>query len=491
MLFNSWQFALFLPVVVLVHFLLPHRIRWAWLLAASYLFYMSAVPEYGLLLLFSTVVDYWLGLAIHAAPAGERRRWWLLLSSLLTNLGMLGLFKYFNFFASSLAHLSGWLGRPLTPWESQLLLPVGISFYTFQTLSYSIDIYRGTLQPERHFGRYALYVAFFPQLVAGPIERASRLLPQLRQPVHFSEARAASGLKLMAWGFFMKLCIADHLAVFVNSVYSQPVSLSGPHYALATAFFAFQIYCDFAGYSLIAIGASRVLGYELMTNFDRPYSARSLGEFWNRWHISLSTWFRDYLYIPLGGSRNGVAQWYRNLAIVFLVSGLWHGARWTFVIWGALHATYLIVEIATRDRRAAWCEAIGLSRWPRLHRTLQQLTVFVLVCVAWVFFRADSLEDAWRIVSQLPTGWSHLWEPGWLKQSRLALGLSKSYFTNALLLIAVMELVQLWPQRVRDGWPQMFWLPVAPLRWVGYVALMLVILNLGAPKGAPFIYFQF
>jgi alginate O-acetyltransferase complex protein AlgI len=490
MLFNSWQFALFFPVVATIHFLMPQAWRWAWLLATSYYFYMAAVPEYGVLLLGSTVLDYALGLAIDAARVPARRRV-LLGLSIVANLALLAVFKYFNFFAASAQSLSEWFGRPLTFPESQLLLPVGISFYTFQSLSYTVDVYRGTLPVERHFGRYALYVAYFPQLVAGPIERASRLLPQLRKPVAFSEPRIASGLKLMAWGFFLKLCVADQLAGVANAVYSRPGELPGPAVVLGTIAFAFQIYGDFAGYSLIAIGSSRVLGYELMSNFNRPYAARTLAEFWSRWHMSLSTWFRDYLYIPLGGNRVGIARWYVNLAIVFLISGLWHGANWTFVVWGAVHAALMIAESASRTSRARIVEAAGLSRLPRLHRTLQQLLVFGGVSFAWMFFRADAISDAWAMVGRLPSGWSEVLTSGGIKALTESLGIARSDILLAAVLVAVMELVQLWPEREREGWPQFLWSRFTSVRWVGYVALVLTILNLGAPQGEPFIYFQF
>ena len=302
MLFNSLQFLAFFPVVVAVYFAMPKRLRWAFLLAASYYFYMCWKPEYVLLIWASTAVDYIAGLQMSKAINKSSRRAWLALS-LSTNLGILFSFKYWNFFSENVRDLLGRMDVTAGIPEFDLLLPVGISFYTFQTLSYSVDVYRGRLEPERHLGRFALYVAFFPQLVAGPIERASRLLPQFWQDIDFDYDRMGSGLRQMTWGMFKKVVVADRLAIYVDSVYSDPSAHQGLPVVAATYFFAFQIYCDFSGYSDIAIGAARVLGFDLMENFKRPYFARSVSDFWRRWHISLSTWFRDYVYIPLGGSR--------------------------------------------------------------------------------------------------------------------------------------------------------------------------------------------
>jgi D-alanyl-lipoteichoic acid acyltransferase DltB (MBOAT superfamily) len=490
MLFNSWQFALFFPTVAVLYFLAPYHWRWVLLLVASYFFYMCSVPAYGLLLLASTVIDYGLSLAI-ARTTSRRARIMYLLTSIVANLGMLFVFKYFNFFAGSFEVLGKWFGLSLEVPYSNLVLPIGISFYTFQTLSYTIDIFQGKEPPERHFGRYALYVAFFPQLVAGPIERSSNLLPQFQQNLDFDYERVTSGLKLMAWGLFKKMVIADHLAVLVNSVFNAPEGLSGVHFTVATIFFAFQIYCDFSGYSDIAVGAARVLGYRLMINFDRPYLARSIADFWSRWHISLSTWFRDYLYIPLGGNRVAWPRWYLNLLIVFLVSGLWHGAQWTFVMWGALHGFYLVFGLATRSVRQQVARAVRLDRMPALHVCLQSVAVFLLVCFAWIFFRANSVSDAFYIVSQLPVGWEHVGNMSWLREARSQIGISEKYLAGSLALILLLHIVEALPPWRVGPWPQMFASRFWIVRWALYAAVVLGLINLGAPEVEPFIYFQF
>jgi alginate O-acetyltransferase complex protein AlgI len=363
-LFNSIEFLLFFPVVVAIYFATPQRYRWALLLAASYYFYASWKPEYLLLIIASTLVDYGCGLRMGSIAGKARRKKWLLVS-LTSNLGLLFAFKYFNFFNESARAVFDRFNIFYDVPAFDLLLPVGISFYTFQTLSYSIDVYRGRQRPERHLGIFALYVSFFPQLVAGPIERSTHLLPQFFQPHRFEYDRVTSGLRLVLWGFFKKVVVADRLALYVNAVYNDPSAHTGPTILLATYFFAFQIYCDFSGYSDIAIGTARVMGYDLMQNFRRPYFARSISEFWSRWHISLSTWFRDYLYIPLGGNRVPRWRWYVNLFAVFLISGLWHGANWTFVVWGALHGTYLIVGLVTSDARERF--------WQRLEELAARL----------------------------------------------------------------------------------------------------------------------
>jgi D-alanyl-lipoteichoic acid acyltransferase DltB (MBOAT superfamily) len=341
MLFNSIQFLIFFPVIATIYFLLPHRYRWLLLLVGSYYFYMSWKPEYIILILASTLIDYSVGLKLGSESRPAIRRRWLLLS-LVTNLGLLFSFKYFNFFNDSFRQLFQMANLSYPVPALNVLLPVGISFYTFQTLSYTIDVYRGKIQPERHLGVFALFVSFFPQLVAGPIERSGNLLPQFYQKTAVDYERIISGLQRMTWGFFKKVVIADRLALLVNTVYNHPTEFSGMPLIIATYAFGFQIYCDFSAYSDIAIGAARVMGFDLMENFRQPYYARSIPEFWRRWHISLSTWFRDYVYLPLGGNRVKLPHWVFNILVVFVVSGLWHGANWTFVIWGALHGIFMV-----------------------------------------------------------------------------------------------------------------------------------------------------
>ncbi|NJN99133.1 MAG: MBOAT family protein, partial [Anaerolineales bacterium] len=340
MLFNSFEFGIFFIIVTLAYFALPHRQRWFFLLASSCYFYMVFVPVYILILFFTIIVDYWAGIYIEEA-AGRKRRAYLLLS-IFANLSVLALFKYFNFFNSNLAALTTMLGVNYPIENLSILLPIGLSFHTFQSLSYTIEVYRGHQRAERHLGIFALYVMFYPQLVAGPIERPQNMLPQFHTRHSFNYSEFVSGLRMIAWGLLKKMVVADRLAIFVNSIYGNPGQYTGFPLILATYFFAFQIYYDFSGYSDIALGCARVMGFKLMGNFRQPYLATSISDFWQRWHISLSTWFRDYLYIPLGGNRVSRWHWVTNTLIVFMVSGLWHGANWTFVIWGALHGLYTI-----------------------------------------------------------------------------------------------------------------------------------------------------
>ncbi len=342
MLFNSLHFILFFAVVVTIYFAIPRHTRLMFLLGASYYFYMCWNPKYLILIVISTLVNYCAAIGM-ANTHSVRLRKSYLISSIALNLGMLLLFKYYNFFIDSFEKVANELSIGVDLPYLHVLLPVGISFYTFQAMGYTIDVYNGNQKPESHVGRFALYVSFFPQLVAGPIERSGRLLPQFYQNHPFRYDQVKTGLKRMAWGFFKKMVIADRLAIYVDQVYNHPAEFYGFPVILATIFFAFQIYCDFSGYSDIAIGAAKVLGYDLMENFNAPYWANSIGDFWKRWHISLSTWFRDYLYIPLGGNRFGITRMYENLFLTFMVSGLWHGANWTFVLWGALHGFYVIV----------------------------------------------------------------------------------------------------------------------------------------------------
>jgi alginate O-acetyltransferase complex protein AlgI len=532
MLFNSLQFVFFFPIVVAVYFATPQRFRWLFLLAASYYFYAAWKPEYLVLIFASTLVDYLCGLGMGRWSV-QRVRKALLGLSIATNIGILFAFKYLSFFNESvraaLNSVNVFYGAPAL----DILLPVGISFYTFQSLSYSIDVYRGVTPPQRHFGIFALYVSFFPQLVAGPIERSYRLLPQFFEHRGFDAARAASGLRLMLWGFFLKVVIADRLAVYVDAVYTEPSAYAASALLLATYFFAFQIFCDFAGYSSIAIGAAAVLGYDLMQNFRRPYFATSIREFWGRWHISLSTWFRDYVYIPLGGSRTTRLRWYGNLFAVFAISGLWHGAAWTFVIWGALHGGYLVASLLTaelRDRAwrgvataallpgrllrrfagavpasaagqgrylqsfpgiaAAWQayrareaeprQAGELPGWIRMVRGAVAVAVtFHLVLVAWVFFRAQAIGDAMGIFSAVGRWRAEglPWHaPIELWQLRLAV------LFIALLLVAqfVRERVGTEERRV-PAWA----------RWCADYAMVFGILMFGEFGAQEFIYFQF
>jgi alginate O-acetyltransferase complex protein AlgI len=401
-LFNSLSFIIFFPTVTLLYFLLPHKLRWAHLLAASCVFYMVFKPIYILILLFTILIDYFAGILI-AKETGLRRKQYLVLS-LIANIGVLAIFKYYNFLNLSIQDAFNMAGVAVTmPPLLKILLPVGLSFHTFQSLSYTIEVYRGHQEPERNLGIFALYVMFYPQLVAGPIERPQNLLWQFRERHYFESKRVFSGLQLMLWGLFKKVVIADRLAPIVNAVYNDPHQYTGVPLIVATVFFAFQIYCDFSGYSDVAIGSSEVMGFTLMRNFERPYFSKSIAEFWKRWHISLSTWFRDYVYIQLGGNRVSKLKWYRNLFLTFTLSGLWHGANWTYVIWGALNGFYLIAEIVLGGLLP---KSDGPASFlPKLLRTLR---TFALTCLAWIFFRANSLGDAIYIISHLVPDFTNL-----------------------------------------------------------------------------------
>lgn len=490
-LFNSWQFFLFLLIVALLYFIFPYRHRWIVLLLASYYFYICWKPEYGILLIISTCIDYFSGIMMGREELKEKRKKYLIIS-IISNLGLLFTFKYYNFFnlsiTSFLTNFNIFYNLPY----SQLLLPVGISFYTFQTLSYSIDVYHGKINPEKRFGIFALYVVFFPQLVAGPIERASRLLPQFYNKYDFDYKRVTDGLKLIVWGLFKKVVIADRLSVFVEQVYGTPYEYQGISLIIATVFFAFQIYCDFSGYSDIAIGSAQILGFKLMDNFRRPYFSKSIPEFWQRWHISLSTWFRDYLYIPLGGNRVGKWRWYFNLFITFLISGLWHGANWTFVIWGALNGTYILLTIWSQDIRNIYVNKLKLNRFPYLYKILQVATTFSLTCFAWVFFRAKNLSEALYISKNLFAGIKDIdiiLTSKELIKSNILLGQPKEEFIIAILAICFMETVHM-IQRHESIRHMLSEKPVY-VRWAIYYILIFSILFFGVFNSTQFIYFQF
>ncbi|MEM7040393.1 MAG: MBOAT family O-acyltransferase, partial [Bacteroidota bacterium] len=356
--------------------------------------------EYIVLIIGSTITDYYVAQEIHRSDE-KRRRKMLLFLSIGVNLGLLFAFKYFNFFADSVGWLMHQANMDYMIPTLDVVLPVGISFYTFQTLSYTIDVYYGRTKPETHFGIFALFVSFWPQLVAGPIERSNRLLPQFRMHFDFDYARTIWGLNRMAYGFFKKVVVADRLSIYVNEVFGNIDEFTTIPILIASVFFAFQIYCDFSGYTDIAIGCAAIMGFTLMENFDRPYLSRSIGEFWKRWHISLSSWFRDYVYIPLGGNRTVKWRWYYNLFITFLVSGLWHGANWTYVVWGALHGFYLVSSRMSVGVRKKIADTLRLDRFPRMVALHEVLLTFVLVVIGWIFFRAENMADASLIFQKI------------------------------------------------------------------------------------------
>ncbi|CAN5914247.1 MBOAT family protein [soil metagenome] len=396
MLFNSLQFLLFFIAVTSLYFALPHKKRWLLLLLASCWFYIAFIPVYIFILLFTIAIDYIAGIAIEK-NSGRKRKMFLI-ASIVANIGVLVFFKYFNFFSLNAGVLLSQFGLNSDMPVLKIILPIGLSFHTFQALSYTIEVYRGNQKAEKHVGIFALYVLFYPQLVAGPIERPQNMLHQFREVHDFDRQRFRNGILMMSWGILKKVVIADHLALFVDPVYLHPALYSSSEIILATFFFAFQIYFDFSAYSEIAFGAAYLMGFNLMENFRTPYFSKSVSEFWKRWHISLSTWFRDYLYFPLGGNRVSRMRVYVNLMIVFLVSGLWHGAQWGFVIWGGLHGAYLVFA-QLRDRL--------FPKAPSLPVVLQVIIVFLLSWFAWIFFRAGSLSATKSIFKGIMQGsWS-------------------------------------------------------------------------------------
>lgn len=405
MLFNSYGFLVFFPIVVVIYFLLPKKISYLWLLAASYYFYMGWNAKYALLLLVSTTITYVSGILIQwlndRHPDKICAKKWVVAGSFISNLAILFFFKYFNFTIESMNTVLRYIDLPTINTSLDVLLPVGISFYTFQALGYTVDVYRGEIRAELNFFRYALFVSFFPQLVAGPIERSKNLLNQLRNPKSFSYERMCDGLMMMIWGYFLKLVIADRIAIFVDNMYGNVGVYDGRYLLLASVLFAVQIYCDFAGYSTIAIGAAEVMGFQLMDNFNSPYLSQSVAEFWRRWHISLSSWFKDYLYIPLGGNRKGKVRKYINIMIVFLVSGLWHGANWSYVVWGGLNGIYQVVGAIFTLVRNRIKEKLHLKKSPLPLMIIYMIVTFILVDFTWIFFRADNVQHAFAVIDSI------------------------------------------------------------------------------------------
>lgn len=390
MLFNSIEFLIFFPIVTYIYFLLPPKLQPLLLFIASCLFYMAFIPSYLLILFIVIAIDY--SAAIIMCNVSRERKKIVLTLSIFSNLFLLAIFKYYDFFIDNTHYLLSSVGLNFTPSQLGLILPIGLSFHTFQAMSYTIEVYRGNQQAERNLLIYSLYVLFFPQLVAGPIERPQNLLPQLKKVHYFDFDRVSSGLRLMLVGFLKKILIADRLAVLVDQIYSNPANYGGPALILAIYFFSFQIYCDFSGYSDIAIGAGRVLGIDLMKNFKRPYFSTSLIDFWRRWHISLSSWFRDYLYIPLGGNRYSPLNWCFNIFIVFILSGFWHGAKWTFVAWGLLHGLFLVFSELICNLKIFQLKKCAI---------LKALVTFHIVSFLWIFFRADSFNDIGYILTHI------------------------------------------------------------------------------------------
>lgn len=490
MLFNSYAFLLFFPIVVCITFLVPKKVQYIWLLLASYYFYMNWDAKYALLLLLSTFVTYLSGLFIEYIRKKDKNlatQKWVVAISFSINLGILFFFKYFNFFSETLEYLFSQFHVELLLPQVNVLLPVGISFYIFQALSYTVDIYRGDIEAEHNFLRYALFVSFFPQLVAGPIERSKNLLKQINETHSFQFENMRNGLLLMLWGYFLKIVIADRTAILVDTVYGDIQQYSGIYVMIATVLFAIQIYCDFAGYSTIAIGAAEIMGFHLMENFNCPYFATSIKDFWHRWHISLSTWFRDYLYIPLGGNKKGKKRKYINTLIVFSVSGLWHGAAMTYVIWGFLHGIYQVIgDIA---RPAFNRISSHLNKY--LAKTISIVVTFILVDFAWIFFRANNVEDAMHVILSM----RHFSNLNWMKDGTLfELGLNSANIKVLLVSIFILFIADIAKYNgieVRKLITKL----ILPARWICYLVAVFYILIFGiwgaSYDASSFIYFQF
>ncbi len=476
MLFNSIEFVIFFIIITFLYFTLPHKYRWLLLLMGSCYFYMAFIPVYILILGFTIVVDYWAGIFLEKIEGKNKKLF--LIASLIANIGVLAVFKYYNFLNDNLTSFLQTINLTNHIPSLSIILPIGLSFHTFQAMSYTIEVYRGKQKAERKFGIYALYVMFFPQLVAGPIERPQNLLHQFYEKHSFDCYRVTEGLKLMLWGFFKKLVIADRLAIYVNTVYNNPQHHNGTTLLVATVFFAFQIYCDFSGYSDIAIGAAKVLGIKLMLNFNRPYFSRNISEFWKRWHISLSSWFRDYLYFSLGGNRVSVPRWYFNLFIVFLISGLWHGANWTFVIWGALNGFYLIFAIIISKPREKLMNWVGIKNDSAGFQFIQIFNTFLLACFAWVFFRANSLEDASHIIKLIFTNKG----PVYSENPSMLI-----YSVFGILFLLLVELKKEYYHGDFTFMHHQSWI----VRNFSYAFLIIIILLIGVFDGGQFIYFQF
>lgn len=489
MLFNSLAFGVFFLVVTVVYFLLPHRFRWMHLLAASCFFYMFFKPEYILILGFTIIIDYYAGILLEQTEDKRRKKWYLIMS-IIANVGVLALFKYYNFFNYNLSALANHFGFTNHLPVLRILLPLGLSFHTFQAMSYTIEVYRGNQKAERHFGIYSLYVMFYPQLVAGPIERPQNMLHQFYARHSFNYRNIVTGLRLILWGIFKKVVVADSLAHYVDPVFDHPSRHTSIETWIAVIFFSYQLYCDFSAYSDIAVGSARVMGFKLMRNFDRPYSARSILEFWRRWHMSFSSWVRDYLYIPLGGNRVSRPRFYLNMFIVFLIVGLWHGASWTFIIYGLVNGFYVVFGSLTASLRNKLMHLSGISRVHWLDTAIRVITTFLLVAVARVLFRSEVLIQARML-------YRHLWNFGADARHILAgkpLGPYITEFTGpeiigCMLLIVFIELVQaVYSFTSLDK--LLYSMPRA-LRWGIYVLLIMAILVFRYSDSKQFIYFQF
>jgi alginate O-acetyltransferase complex protein AlgI len=479
MLFNSISFAIFLPIVFLLFWFITNknlRFQNILLLISSYYFYACWDPRFLFLLCFSTVLDYYTGIKISKSTNRATKRFWFWLS-ISINLGFLVFFKYYNFFAESFADLLSGFGLKINPWTLEIILPVGISFYTFHGLSYVIDIYKGKIKAEKNFIDYSVFVSFFPLLVAGPIERATHLLPQIKENRTFDYTKAVDGLRQILWGLFKKIVIADQCGDYARIIFNDYHNYSGSTLFVGSLFFAFQIYGDFSGYSDIALGTARLFGIELLRNFAFPYFSRDIAEFWRRWHISLSTWFRDYLYIPLGGSKGGVWMKIRNTFIIFLVSGFWHGANWTFIVWGALNALYIMPSIIFNTNRNNLNIVAQGKNLPSIKEIISIGITFTLTVFAWIFFRADTLTDAIQIISQI------------FSPSLFSVPTFRP--TNLLVLIVVFLVIEWVGREEQFAIAKLGLKWRTPVRYLMYLTIVILIFWYADTKEQQFIYFQF
>lgn len=452
MLFNSFTFLLFFPIATLLYYLIPHKLRWGYLLLVSYGFYMNWNPSYALLLIGITLVSYIVGISVE-----KNRKKGIISIGIIVSLLPLIVFKYMNFINDSVFSFLDYWGIRMKIPDFKLLLPVGISFFTFKAISYMIDVYKGKILPERYLGIFALYISFFVDLAAGPIDRAGKLIPQFREDRKFLPENIVNGLKLMLWGYFMKVVVADRITLYVDPIFNNLDNHSGMSVLLAAALFSLQIYCDFGGYSYIAIGCGKAMGFNLMTNFERPYMANSVSEFWRRWHISLSTWFRDYVYIPLGGNRCSIWRNRLNLLITFTVSGLWHGANWTFVVWGFLNGLFQIIDKKLRVKSV--------------------ILTFILMTIAWTFFRANTMDDAIQALGMMFIPSGELYLP----QMSLLL-----YIVMGITILIFCDII--WERKGKHPLLENRYIIV---RFVSYIMLTVMILAFGVFDGGQFIYFQF
>ncbi|MFV0211133.1 MBOAT family protein [Empedobacter falsenii] len=480
MLFNSISFAIFLPIVFALYWLLrkSFKLQNILLLIASYYFYGCWDWRFMFLLGFSTLLDYYSGIKIEEATSQNLKKIWLTIS-IGINLGFLGFFKYYNFFADSFAEMLNGFGLNVHPWTLQIILPVGISFYTFHGLSYIIDIYYNRIKAERNIVDYSVFVSFFPLLVAGPIERATHFLPQIKKTRVFNYSQAVDGMRQILWGLFKKMVIADNCAIYANEIFSNPESQSGSNLVLGAIFFAFQIYGDFSGYSDIALGVARLFGIELLKNFNYPYFSRDIAEFWRRWHISLSTWFRDYLYIPLGGSRGGNWMRVRNTFIIFIVSGFWHGANWTFIFWGFLNALFIMPSILLKTNRIN-LEIVAQDRFfPTFRELFNMMLTFALTVLAWIFFRANSITHAFEYIG------------GIFNQSLFTFPTLRKSALATLFLVVFLLLTEWMGRRNNYGIEKLLLEKPRWVRWSFYAFVLMLIGLFLQTEESPFIYFQF